>query len=69
MTHFAVINEKNYVETLVVCESKEIAESVTGKTCIEYTKESPAWIGSYWTGSIFTPIVQPTVIETPIVEE
>ena len=44
---FAVI-ENNIVENIIVCENKEIAESVTGKLCVEYTDENPAFIGLSW---------------------
>ena len=35
------------VENVIVCDDKETAETVTGKTCIQYSKENPAGIG--WT--------------------
>ena len=36
MATFAVIND-NTVENIIVADTKEIAESITGKTCIDYT--------------------------------
>jgi uncharacterized Ntn-hydrolase superfamily protein len=59
MANFAVLHNK-IVSNVIVCDSKEIAELVTGTTCIEYTNENPAGIGYTWDGSIFT---KPTVEE------
>lgn len=55
MATYAVI-ESDTVENVIVCDSKELAESVTGKTCVEYTDENPAGIGwTYnYTSKIFT---------------
>ncbi len=36
MTTFAVI-DNNIVENIIVADTKEIAEKVTGKECIEYS--------------------------------
>lgn len=52
MATFAVI-ENNIVTNIVVAETKEIAETVTGLTCVEYTSESPAGIGWTYDGSTF----------------
>lgn len=61
---FAVIkNEK--VENIIVAESKEVAEEVTGLLCVEYTDENPAHIGLGWDGSTFE---QPLIIEEPVAE-
>jgi hypothetical protein len=56
--NYAVI-ENNVVTNIIVCDSKEIAEQVTGLTCIEYTEENPAAIGWTYDGSVFTaPVVE-----------
>ena len=47
MSNFAVING-NIVENIIVADTKEIAESVTGKLCVEYVNENPAHIGFKW---------------------
>jgi hypothetical protein len=60
MKNFAVI--KNVVvDNVIVAETKEIAELVTGLTCVEYTEENPAGIGWTYDGTSFTP---PAVQET-----
>jgi len=60
MKTFAVVNGST-VSNVIVCDSKEVAESVTGQTCIEYTEESPAGIGWSYDGSVFTaPVVEPS---------
>lgn len=52
MAYFAVI-ENNVVENVIVADSLEIAQSVTGKLCIEYTMENPTGIGWTWDGERF----------------
>ena len=47
MANFAVIHN-NTVMNIVVADSKEIAESVVGSECIEYTDENPAVIGWFY---------------------
>ncbi len=50
--NFAVI-ENNLVTNTIVAESKDIAESILGLVCIEYTDENPAIIGGIYDGSKF----------------
>lgn len=57
--NFAVISG-NSVVNIIVADSKEIAEEVTGLTCVEYTNENPAHIGLGYDGTTF---------EQPVVEE
>lgn len=58
MANYAVMSG-NTVSNIIVCDSKEVAEQVTGMTCIEYTNENPAGIGYTWDGSVFTaPIIE-----------
>lgn len=47
MANFAVING-NIVENIIVADTKEIAETVTGKLCVEYTDKNPAHINLNW---------------------
>lgn len=54
MKTFAVINDDS-VTNIIVAESKEIAESITGLSCIEYTLENPASIGYLYDGEKFNP--------------
>ena len=59
MTTFAVISEGT-VTNIIVADSKEIAEEITGSLCIEYTEENPAHVGLGWDGESFE---QPPVSE------
>ena len=52
MANYAVI-ENSKVTNVIVADSKEIAEQVTGLTCVEYTEENPACIGNTWDGTNF----------------
>jgi len=61
MATFAVINS-DIVENIIVADTKEIAEQVTGKECIEYTDSNPANIGWTYADGVFTA---PVVEETP----
>jgi len=53
MATFAVINS-DIVENIIVADTKEIAEQVTGKECIEYTDSNPANIGWTYADGVFT---------------
>ena len=53
MANFAEIKE-GVVTNVIVADTKEIAELVTGSTCVEYTDENPAGIGWTWDGTKFT---------------
>ena len=48
---FAVIENYIVINT-IVCESKQLAESITGLTCVEYTTINPAGID--WTYNSIT---------------
>jgi hypothetical protein len=61
MATFAVMNS-NIVENIIVADTKEIAEQVIGKECIEYTNSNPAGIGYTYADGVFTA---PVVEETP----
>jgi hypothetical protein len=61
MANFAEIQD-GVVTNVIVADTKEIAELVTGLTCVEYTAENPAYIGGTYDGSKFIPPVE----ETPI---
>ena len=52
MANFAIVKE-NIVENVIVAQSLEIAQEITGNTCIEYTDENPAGIGWTWNGTKF----------------
>ena len=68
MAKYAVINE-NVVVNLILADSVEIAEQVTGHTCIECTDLLNPDIGYLWDGDSFTvpetPIVEDEPVETP----
>lgn len=53
---FAVLNN-NVVTNIIIADSKEIAEEVTGLVCAEYTQENPAGIGWTYDGTNFVPPV------------
>jgi hypothetical protein len=58
MATFAVIQD-NIVINAIVADTKEIAEQVTGSTCVEYTDENPAGIGYTYDGENFiAPVVE-----------
>jgi len=46
MANFAVLDGENVINT-IVADSKEIAEQITGKVCIEYTTENAETNGTY----------------------
>jgi hypothetical protein len=52
MANFAVIKDGR-VENVIVCESKALAEEVTGLTCVEYTSENPVFVGLGYDGTTF----------------
>lgn len=59
--NIAVI-ENGIVENIIECESIEIAEEITGKQCVEYTDQNPAYINFGWDGTTFES--QPAEVET-----
>lgn len=63
MKNFAVLNH-SIVENIIVAESKEIAEQVIGKTCVEYTSDNPAHIGLGYDGTTFEQPPIPTAEES-----
>jgi hypothetical protein len=52
MANYAVV-QNDKVVNVIIADSKEIAEEVTGLLCVEYTDESPAGIGWTYNGSTF----------------
>jgi hypothetical protein len=52
MNNYAVM-ENDKVINIIIADSKEIAEGVSGHNCIEYTNESPVSIGFLWDGNNF----------------
>jgi len=47
MANYAVLDNDTVIN-VIVADSKEVAEEITGKTCIEYTDEAPLGINWYW---------------------
>ena len=47
MANYAVIDNETVINT-IVADSLEVAQEVTGQTCIEYTDEAPLGINWYW---------------------
>lgn len=64
--NFAVI-ENGVVTNIIVAESKEIAESVTEKTCIQYFDNNPAHIGLKYENDKFEQPHISEILETKIV--
>lgn len=63
--NIAVI-ENNKVENIIVCDSIELAEVLTGKECVEYTNSNPANIGLGYVNGVFE---QPPVVTESIEEQ
>jgi hypothetical protein len=59
MSTFAHISN-NIVVNVIIADTKEIAETITGETCIEYTEDSPVGIGWVYDGKTITPPVEKT---------
>jgi hypothetical protein len=69
MTTFAVIKD-GLVENCIVADSLEVAQEITGLTCVEYTSENPASIGFIYAEGVFTDPNPPiSSKETPEEEE
>lgn len=64
MGNFAIV-ENGIVTNLIVSESKEVAEDITGKECVEYFSNNPAYIGLAYSNSVFE---QPQVTEERILQ-
>jgi hypothetical protein len=67
MAYFAVLDENNIITNLIVADSLQIAESVTGTTCIEYFL--PMIGGTYVDGQFVDPILEEIPSEDPVVPE
>jgi hypothetical protein len=66
MGTFAVLNGES-VTNVIIADDLETANSFTHGTCVEYTEENPATIGSiYRDGKFFTPEGKSL---SPVVEE
>lgn len=50
--NFAVISGGTVIN-VIVADSKEVAEAVTGFTCVEYTDVNPANVGLGYDGTTF----------------
>jgi hypothetical protein len=47
MANYAVIDNGTVINT-IVADSLEVAQEVTGQTCIEYTEENPLGVNWSW---------------------
>lgn len=52
MGNFAIVSE-GIVTNIIVADSKEIADQVTGLNCIEYTEENLAYVGGDYIDGYF----------------
>ena len=57
MSHYAKV-EDGIVTNVIVADTKEVAEMVTGLTCIEYTNENRVSIGWTYNGSTFEQLTE-----------
>jgi hypothetical protein len=65
---FAVIQD-DVIVNLIVAETKEIAEEVTGNLCVEFSKENHPLIGWAYnstSGEFISPPPAEVKIETPL---
>lgn len=58
MANFAILDGENVINT-IVAESKEIAEQITGKLCIEFSEADRAEVGGKYLNGIFIPNIKP----------
>jgi hypothetical protein len=67
MANYAVI-KNGIINNVIVAESQEIAESITGLACVEFQVEPGApGIGWSYDGTNFTaPVIEEPVEETPV---
>lgn len=67
MATFAIINN-GIVENCIVADSLDIAQEVTGLTCVEYTNENAPSIGYLYDNGIFTNPNPPVEVEQEIID-
>lgn len=67
MATFAVINN-GIVENCIVADSLDIAQEVTGLTCVEYTNENAISIGYLYDNGIFTNPNPPVISEEEVID-
>ncbi len=69
MAHFAVLGSNNQVENVIICAHKELAEQLTGFTCIEYdSNDRRVVLGAIWSGEEWLPepiYPNAVILETP----
>jgi hypothetical protein len=53
MATYSVL-DANVVVNIILANSKEEAESITGKECIEFTSDKLGVIGATWNGESYT---------------
>jgi hypothetical protein len=58
MKNYAVIEDYSVVN-VIVAESKEIAEGVVGRQCIEFEINNPLVIGAYWS-EMYSKYINPS---------
>ena len=58
MPNFATLDANNVVTNVIVADSLEIAEDVTGLTCVPC--DSTEFLGATWNGAEFIkPVIEP----------
>lgn len=63
--YFAVLDNRNRVQNVIVAETKEIAEELTSSVCVEVTETMVCEILATWDGEKFIPF-DPTAPENII---
>jgi hypothetical protein len=54
MANFAVLDSENNILNTILCESKELAEQITGYSCVEFTPDDNAEVGGSYIPSTNT---------------
>lgn len=54
MANFAILDGVNVINT-IIADSKETAENVTGKLCIEFSETDRVEVGGTYVDGVFTP--------------
>lgn len=53
MPKYAVVESNNVVSNIIVADSVQDAEELTGKLCIQYSSTDSVGIGYVWDGTSF----------------
>lgn len=69
MGTFAVLDNNNVVENIIVADTIDIAQELTGQTCVEYTEDDVVYPGETYNPKKKTfSIPAPAVIDPALLE-